>query len=110
MRKEGKGPFYPLAVDVEINIFIRLKLFLKIKPNFSDEFVEIFSGIFFQGTIFREHFFRDFFLAYLLALFSTVYKILAQSEKSRKVDAITSILRKIRNSIKFEPIWVKFQN
>ena len=36
--------------------------------------------------------------------FSFVYKILAQSEKSCKVDTATSILRKIQNPIKFEPL------
>ena len=32
-----------------------------------------------------------------------VYNMIAQSKESRKVDAITSILRKIPNPLKFEP-------
>ena len=90
MRGEGKGPFYPLAVDVEMTIFIQFELFLKMKLNFSDESVEIFPrtifqrtfdlgtvlpgtfypGIFFsrrpvfQETIFPEPFFWGFFSAY----------------------------------------------
>ena len=41
-------------------------------------------------------------------LLSFVCKILAQTKKSHKVDTITSILQKIRNSIKFEPL-LQFQ-
>ena len=39
-----------------------------------------------------------------IRVLSFVYKVSAQSEKSRKVDAITSILRKIQNPIKFETL------
>ena len=44
------------------------------------------------------------------ALLSFVYKILAQSTKSREVTAITRISRKIQNRTKFEsfPISAKF--
>ena len=39
-----------------------------------------------------------------LCITSFLYKTLAQSKKTRKVDAVTSILRKIPNSIKLEPL------
>ena len=43
------------------------------------------------------------------ALFLLVYKILAQSKKSRKVNAITAIFCKIRNTL-FKSISAKFKN
>ena len=47
------------------------------------------------GSNFRPYRLEHYFHSY-------IYKILAQSTKSRKVDAIMSILRKIQNHIKFE--------
>ena len=44
------------------------------------------------------------FKRYKVCITSFVYKTWVQSKEIRKVDAVTSFLRKITNSIKFEPL------
>ena len=54
VRREGKRPFYPLVVHVEMTIFfIRFELFLKWNVIFQTNQTEFFYGPFFRGSSFR---------------------------------------------------------
>ena len=60
-------PFEPSAINLGHWLgdhnFYPIRIFFHMKPNFSDEWDEIFSGNIYPGTLFRRDFlFKDFFL------------------------------------------------